>query len=163
MVQPKWTEHILDEVFRNLHTNRPDLDPARLDRTRGLMNASIRDVTVRGYEHRIDAVTLPDAGDRHVVAAAIHSGAQLIVTRNLRDFPAGTLALWGIEAKHPDAFLTEVHQGSPNALREIVGAIASAWGSADATPDLVIDRLAAEAPNTADLLRASLHDDSMGQ
>lgn len=34
LVQPKWTEQILDEVFRNLRVNRPDLDPERLDRTR---------------------------------------------------------------------------------------------------------------------------------
>ena len=46
LVQPKWTERILDEVFRNLRTNRPDLEPSRLDRTRRLMNDAIRDVTV---------------------------------------------------------------------------------------------------------------------
>lgn len=46
LVRPKWTEQILDEVFRNLRANRPDLDPARLDRTRRLMNDTVRDVTV---------------------------------------------------------------------------------------------------------------------
>ena len=80
LVQPKWTEQILDEVFRNLHSNRPDLEPVRLNRTRELMNASLRDVTVSGYEHRIEEVTLPDTDDRHVLAAAIHADAQLIVT-----------------------------------------------------------------------------------
>ncbi|MFD7158258.1 hypothetical protein ACFV9C_26920 [Kribbella sp. NPDC059898] len=34
LVQAKWTEQILDETFRNLKKNRPDLDSARLDRTR---------------------------------------------------------------------------------------------------------------------------------
>ncbi len=53
LVQPKWTDRILDEVFDNLRANRPDLDPARLDRTRRLMNEAIRDVMVTGYEHLI--------------------------------------------------------------------------------------------------------------
>lgn len=54
LVQPKWTDRILDEAFGNLRVNRPDLDSARLDRTRQLMNKAIRDVTVTGYEHLID-------------------------------------------------------------------------------------------------------------
>ena len=87
LVQPKWTDLIIEEVFGNLRANRPDLNPARLDRTRRLMNDAIRDVTVAGYEHLIDQLDLPDADDRHVLAAAIHAGAQAIVTRNLRDFP----------------------------------------------------------------------------
>lgn len=69
LVQPKWTEQILDEVFRNLHADRPDLDPVRLDRTRRLMNDAIRDVTVTGYEQLIDQLDLPDVDDRHVLAA----------------------------------------------------------------------------------------------
>ncbi|MDR3360146.1 MAG: PIN domain-containing protein [Bifidobacteriaceae bacterium] len=97
---PKWTERILDEVFRNLRANRPDLDSTRLVRTRRLMNDAIRDVTVTGYEHLIDQLNLPDPDDRHVLAAAIHAEAQVIVTRNLRDFPCDgknelVVASWG--------------------------------------------------------------------
>lgn len=36
LVRARWTEQILDETFRNLKENRPDLDPAKVDRTRGL-------------------------------------------------------------------------------------------------------------------------------
>jgi predicted nucleic acid-binding protein len=158
LVRPKWTEQILDEVFRNLRVNRPDLDPARLARTRDLMNASIRDVTVTGFEHLIGQMTLPDPDDRHVLAAAIHAGAQVIVTKNLRDFPAAALTHWGVEAQHPDAFLMNVHQNDPQALGEIVETIARAWGAPDATPAQVIDRLAVDAPDTAKLLRASIPD-----
>lgn len=39
LVQAKWTDEILDEVFRNLMRNRPDLDAGRLARTRALMKA----------------------------------------------------------------------------------------------------------------------------
>lgn len=50
---------------------------------------------------------LPDPDDRHVLAAAICAGAQFIVTFNLRDFSADTLAGFGIEAVHPDTFLEQ--------------------------------------------------------
>lgn len=159
LVQPRWTGQILDEVFRNLRTNRPDVDASRLNRTQELMNASIRDVTVTGFEHLIEQVTLPDPDDRHVLAAAVHADAQLIVTRNLRDFPADALAPWGVEAQHPDAFLTGVHQDHPDVLGEVVKAIARAWGTPDATPEQVIGRLAVDGPEAAKLIRASLPDE----
>jgi hypothetical protein len=50
LVQAKWTDAILDEVFRNLEENRPDLDVDRLKRTRELMTGAVRDVLVVGYE-----------------------------------------------------------------------------------------------------------------
>ena len=43
--------------------------------------------------------------DRHVAAAAVKSGAKLIVTYNLKDFPFPALSPWEIKAVHPDAFL----------------------------------------------------------
>jgi len=122
------------------------------------MNASIRDVTVTGFEHLIGQLTLPDPHDRHVLAAAIHAGAHVIVTKNLRDFPVAALTPWGVQAQHPDAFLMNVHQNDAQALGEIVEAIARAWGTPDATPAQVIDRLAVDAPETAKLVRASLPD-----
>lgn len=155
LARPKWTEQILDEVFRNLSANRPDLNPSRLDRTRRLMSDAIRDVSVTGYEHLIDKLELPDRDDRHVLAAAIHAEAQVIVTRNLRDFPAHALSPWGIESQHPDDFLTRLHKAHPGALGGIVTAIADAWGR-DATVSDVLDRLAVDAGHTAALVRLSL-------
>ncbi len=43
--------------------------------------------------------------DRHVLAAAIKSSAQIIVTFNLKDFPKETLDTYDIEAMHPDVFI----------------------------------------------------------
>lgn len=152
LVQPKWTEQILDEVFRNLRANRPDFDPARLDRTRRLMNEAIRDVSVTGCEHLIGQLDLPDLDDRHVLAAAMHAEAQVIVTHNLRDFPSDQLAPWGVEAQHPDDFLTGLHQDNPAALGKIVTEITTLWGG-EASYNDVLDSLALDAPDTVTLLR----------
>jgi hypothetical protein len=81
------------------------LSRVSIERTRLLMEASLDDAMVSGYEPLIETVTLPDADDRHVLAAAIHCGARVIVTANLRDFPREILALHDIEAQHPDAFI----------------------------------------------------------
>jgi hypothetical protein len=59
------------------------------------------------------------------MAAAIHCGASVMVTANLRDFPINVLSFHGIEAQHPDAFILGLFQTSPNeviaALRELRG------------------------------------------
>ncbi len=107
LIQAKWTDQILDEVFRNLIANRPDLDPQRLTRTRDLMNKAVRDCLVTGYQPLVDALQLPDPDDRHVLAASIKARAQVIVTNNNKDFPPAALEPWGIEAKSPDAFILE--------------------------------------------------------
>lgn len=49
-MQAKRTDRILDEIFTNLQTNRPELDPAKLARTRELMMHAVRDCLVRGYQ-----------------------------------------------------------------------------------------------------------------
>jgi predicted nucleic acid-binding protein len=107
IVQAKWTDAILDEMTGALLRNRPDIPPERLGRLRTLMNNAVRDCLVSGYEPLIDGLKLPDPRDQHVLAAAIKSGAQVIVTRNLKDFPAFDLEPWGIEAKSPDAFVLD--------------------------------------------------------
>ncbi|HYO18026.1 MAG TPA: PIN domain-containing protein [Dermatophilaceae bacterium] len=107
LVQAKWTDQILDEAFTNLKENRPDLDPARLARTRALMNEAVRDCLVWDFEPLIEALTLPDPDDRHVLAAAIKARAQVIVTNNLKDFPSSALQTWDMEAKSPDHFMLD--------------------------------------------------------
>ena len=87
VVRARWSATILDECFRNILENRPDLKPESLERTRELMTQAVPDCMVTNFEGLIDALVLPDVDDRHVLAAAIRAGAQAIVTFNLADFP----------------------------------------------------------------------------
>lgn len=120
IVRARWTEQILDECFRNVLAQRPDLDEGRLRRTRELMNRAVRDVVVTGHEGLLPDVVLPDPNDRHVLAAAVRAGAQVIVTFNLKDFPDAALESLGIEAKHPDEFVLEVINLAPGAVSSVV-------------------------------------------
>jgi predicted nucleic acid-binding protein len=107
IVRARWSECILDECFRSIAAQRPDLAQAALDRTRRLMCEAVPDCMVTGFEHLEDALDLPDPDDRHVLAAAIRANAQAIVTFNLRDFPDHMLERYDIEPKHPDEFVLD--------------------------------------------------------
>jgi predicted nucleic acid-binding protein len=141
LVQAKWTDRILDEVFNSIKANRPDLDPPKLARTRRLMTTAVRDSMVTGYEPLVEALKLPDPDDRHILAAAIRARAQLIVTFNLRDFPADELAAWDVEAKHPDDFLVDQFHLDAIKVHQAVQTVADAWSSPPGTVDDVLDRL----------------------
>lgn len=116
LFRARWTKRIHDEWMRNLLANRSDLTRAQLERTRDLMDASVPDCLVTGYEGLEAQLTLPDPDDRHVLAAAILCEAGTIVTFNLKDFPAETLEPLGITAQHPDEFIEHAFGISPAAV-----------------------------------------------
>ncbi len=154
VVQARWTERILDEVFNNLKANRPDLKDAALQRTRALMNESIRDVRVENFDALEAQVSLPDEKDRHVVAAAIRAEATTIVTANTRDFPASALAPWGIDAEHPDTFLMKQLDTHVNTMRIIVEEISRATSRPPLNFNEILNQLERSgAPETARHLR----------
>jgi hypothetical protein len=138
VVRAQWTQAILDECFRSILEDRPDLSAEKLARTRAAMNASIFGVLVTGYESLVGGVELPDPDDRHVVAAAIRAGAQAIVTANLKDFPAEKLAPFGLEAIHPDDFVLNCIDLAPAA---IVASVQLQAGALKNPPQSVADVL----------------------
>ncbi len=71
LFKAKWSADIHREWIDALMRNEPQRDRARLERTRDLMDQATRDSLVSGYESLIESLSLPDAGDRHVLAAEI--------------------------------------------------------------------------------------------
>ena len=100
-----WTGRIHDEWTRCILAKRPDVTAEAVARTRRLMDLAVPDSLVVGYEPLIDAVSLPDPDDRHVLAAAVHAGAEWIVTLNLKDFPPAVLEPHELAAVTPDALV----------------------------------------------------------
>lgn len=108
LYRPKWSALIQDEWVRNLLKNRPDLTEGQLAHTTSLMDKAFPDAQIQGFKHLIQGIKLPDPDDRHVLAAGLASAADVIVTLNLKDFPEANLQQYGIQALHPDRFITDL-------------------------------------------------------
>jgi hypothetical protein len=118
----RWTERINQEWVEKLLLKNPGRRPQVL-RTLDLVNQSVEDCLITGYEHLIESVVLPDPDDRHVVAAALAGGVDVIVTFNLTDFPTGVLSALGIEAQHPDEFLASLISVGGDLACEVITAM----------------------------------------
>lgn len=108
LIQAKWSDEIHEEWITAVLRERPDLSREKLQRTRDLMDKHAADSLVTGYERHLASLSLPDPDDRHVLAAAIESQATMIVTWNLKDFPASYVAGHSIEICTPEELLTRL-------------------------------------------------------
>jgi hypothetical protein len=157
VVQPRWSDTILDECFRSILANRPELSAAALGRTREAMSGAFPFALVTNFEDRIPSIHLPDENDRHVVAAAVHGNASTIVTLNLRDFPAAALAPLGMTAAHPDDFVLERIAEAPQAVFAALAAQVAGLKNPPSTVADVLARLSAcGLPRTVARLRAEM-------
>ena len=103
---PKWSSHILDEWASVM--KRKGVVPEEIEKRIANANQAFPDALVKNYEPLIDTLQLPDINDRHVLAAAIKTNANIIVANNLRDFPENYLATYGLSAKKVDDFITDI-------------------------------------------------------
>ena len=102
---PKWSNHIFSEwedVMR-----RKDISEEEIKKRVGKAQLAFPDALVDNYEPLVESLTLPDENDRHVLAAAIKTNANIIVTNNVKDFPAEYLASFGLTVKTADDFITD--------------------------------------------------------
>ena len=121
--------------MHSLLERRPELDEAALRRTCELIAKAVPDSVVHGWQVIEPGLAgLPDAGDRHVLAAVICGHADAIVTFNLRDFPTEALAPFGVEALHPDDFLLNQLDLNPIAALESIKAMRARWRKPHVTP-----------------------------
>lgn len=108
------------------------------------MNHSVRDCVVSDFEYMISTISLPDPDDRHVVAAAIHCGASLIVTFNLSDFPDSALKAYNLTAQHPDDFIVDLLDLHPAGVLEAAASHRRSLKSPPKTADEYLDTLLAQ-------------------
>ena len=141
-LEARWSHQIHEEWMRNVLKARPDLTRAALERTRRLMDENALDALVEGFEPLIPTLKLPDADDRHVLAAAIHAGAQFIVTWNTKDFPANALRPHGVSAVSPDQFLTDLFAVAQTSMLADLSAQRARLNNPPQTPAQFLDSLA---------------------
>lgn len=112
LYEPVWSERILGEWLRAI----PRLGPeavAEAMRDAGAMRAAFPRAMQAPQPALESRLVLPDPGDLHVLAVAIASGADAILTFNAGDFPRHVLAAEGIERRDPDGFVWELWSRFP--------------------------------------------------
>lgn len=158
LYRAKWTARIHEEWMRNVLKDRTDLTLERLQRTRQLMDASVRDCLVTGYEFLIPSLSLPDEDDRHILATAIRSQSSVILTFNLKDFPADELAKYDVEALHPDEFIADlIDLNTARVLSAVAGHRRTLKNPPKSVSEYLDTLLQQGLPETVSLLRQWVH------
>lgn len=90
--EPRWSQEVIDEMRRN----RPEgVSEEAIDKRIAQMNRFFPRAMTSGYEGLAPEMQA-DPKDRHVLAAAVHSGSDVLVTDNIKDFnppPTGPHAM----------------------------------------------------------------------
>ena len=146
--QLRWTSEILDEMARNLVSKGLMSEPSAA-RLRGVMEREFPEADVTGYEPLIAAME-NDEKDRHVVAAAVKAGAQVIATANLKDFKR---LPEGLEAQSPDEFLCNLFDLAPDELVTVLREQAADLVRPPMTFDELLSRLARTLPDLVGVVR----------
>jgi predicted nucleic acid-binding protein len=112
---PRWSRQILNEVASTL--GKFGFSNEQIERRIGAMEAAFEDAMVTGYEDLIPAMK-NDPKDRHVLAAAVRTGAHAIITNNKKHFPAELLEPYGLECCSGDEFLVHQYHLDPDVFIE---------------------------------------------
>ena len=141
LYKPKWSNEIQKEWIRNLLTNRPDLKRANLIATQEAMDSAFPVANISGYEELIVGLSLPDEKDKHILAAAIRGNADVIVTFNIKHFPAEYLKKYDIEVQHPDEFVSNLINLDKNKSEQALQNLISSLRNPPKTRDEVLHTL----------------------
>ena len=122
LYQPVFSDRILREWVLATAKLGPSA-PALAEAEATLFRATFPRGLIQARPEIEARLLLPDPSDRHVLATAIASGADAIVTFNAADFPGRVLAAEHITRRDPDGFLWELHSRQPEAMSAIVEAV----------------------------------------
>lgn len=120
----------------------PEIPPERVQARFAALDDAFEDACVEGWGTLEHCVTLPDADDRHVVAAALVGRADAIVTANVGDYPMNVLGPLDIEVIHPDKFLLDQLDLVPRIVLDVLRGQAARTRQPVLTPVDLIARLA---------------------
>lgn len=155
----RWSDAILVETERALEgmfaERRVDDPGAVAAQQIAAMRRSFPEAMVEDYDELAPAVgALPDPGDAHVIAAARACRASVIVTENLRHFPAGPLAVIGIEVKSSDEFVADAFDLDPMLALGALATMRARFERPELTAEALLLRYESQGfILTADLLR----------
>lgn len=119
-IKLRWSGRVLRECLWALE-HRPSRTRFDLGEVAASLEALGPECRVSGYEARARTLSLPDDNDRHVLAAALTAGADVLLTFNFRDFSPRYTRDLPLRVWRPDPFLTALLEQDPDGVR------AAAW------------------------------------
>ncbi|MFP4599304.1 MAG: PIN domain-containing protein [Persicimonas sp.] len=149
--QVYWSGDILDETTRNLIKTGTISEQQAVHLVEA-MTAAFPEAMVEDYEPLIDVMP-NDEKDRHVAAAAVTAGAQVIVTNNLKDF---RVLPEGVEAQSPDEFLVDLFDLDSQGVVTLLRKQARALKKPPKTCEELMDGLAKTVPSFVKAVREYL-------
>lgn len=154
LYQPIWSNVICDELKRNLSQRITIENAKRLIR---VLNNAFPEAVIDNYSSlpKVDESRINEK-DRHVLAAAISSNAQVIVTNNLKDFPNDVLLEYNIEAQSPDEFLLNLFYLSFDRIYEAYIELEKSLKNPPIPREELIKRFTARVPNFIEHLKPHL-------
>ncbi len=116
MFQVRWSDKILKELSEVLARPGIKMTHEKIQHRISCMRQAFPDSEVVGWQPLESAFNdLPDSKDRHVAAAAKLSRADVIVTRNLKDFPNDKLKMHNnIYSQSLDEFMLDLWDLKPS-------------------------------------------------
>lgn len=136
-----WSERILDEVRRNLIKDG-HADEANASRLLAVMRVAFPEALVDlDAIAAVECAMTNDPDDRHVLAAAVVSGAEGIVTFNARHFPEEALIPFSKQSIAPDEFLCTLHEMDEPAVEDTILQQAGDLRRPPMTPAQILDLL----------------------
>lgn len=106
------------------------------------MDIAFGDASVVGWEALGDVISLPDANDCHVVTAAVMGRADVIVTKNVKDYPPNVLEPYHIEVQDSDVFFLHQLDLAPSTVMSALWRQARSSHRPQVTLEALLDRLA---------------------
>jgi len=154
LYDPYWSERILDEVVRNLVADGRASEEQARRLTDAMADAFDGAAVPQAAIDRLEPAMTNDPRDRHVLATAVVSDAQAVVTLNLKDFPLEACEPFAIEPLHPDVFLLDLYGLDADEVYEALKRQAAALSRPPMTLEELLDRLGVTVPSFAQAIRA---------
>jgi len=146
----RWSDDVLHELRVSLQ--KVPLTDDKIVNLINLLQDAFPNAVVTGYKSFIDGISVKDRNDRHVVAAAIRGGCEVIVSNNVKDFAGAET--YNIDVQHPDVFLFHHYALEPNKTIQAINEHIASMKKPPLNSELYLERLTrAGAVALADKLR----------
>lgn len=121
---PLWSPNVLQEAQEAASRTLPDAAQQAFRKRLIMMDQAFPESSIHVEESEWSQFDLPDPDDRHVLAAAAQGQADVLATRNIKDFPQKLLDSFSIQVITPDDLLCVLLRRNPeataNAIRELI-------------------------------------------